>query len=1029
MANFYIMKSTKKFTLLLLLFLAGIAHSFAQQPYVVLSGHVTHQQTGLPVIGQAMYISSDSLNFPGYFNEVFTDESGFYTDNIPYSQGTAPAFVTVSTSDCNGVMIAMCAVILPGAQQTVLDFSICGTSGQGCSASFRYMHASNDMLTLSFTDESFAAPGAIIDSWFWDFGDGATSTDQNPVHKYAESGFYMTCLYISSSDSSCYSSFCLPVEAGSVTPGGCDNYFWYYPDSTGSGFTFEGWGINIEPDSYSWDFGDGTTATGQSVTHQFANPDSIYTVCLTTTGIGPDGTACTSISCQEVFYYIPSPCESSFWYYTDSTATAYTFEGWSFGGNPETWTWDFGDGTTATGQIVNHTFANPNEIYTVCLTTTGTESNGEPCTYTSCQEFYNYIPSPCESWFWYYPDSSGTGYTFEGWAMNNMIDSWTWDFGDGTTATGQVVSHSFANPNEIYTVCLTTAGIGPDGTTCTYTFCQEVYTYIPSPCENYFDAITNDGSTYQFNGFLLNGGAAEYLWNFGDGTTATGQQVTHTFQGGMGMIYNVCLTTVSLNPGDSCISVNCQTIFTGGGGSYCKASMSAYSDPGGYTWYFEDLSLGNHPYRLWDFGDGNQSTEANPVHTYAEPGIYMACLTISDSLNTCWDQTCQEIWVDLIQPECQASFFAYPVDSVQTLLTYQFVNTSFPEYTSAVWDFGDGTSSADPNPVHTYSEAGIYNVCLTIENGTECQSTYCMTVFAGSNAGENIISGVVIAGNLPVQAGMVWLIGADNYYYAEAMVNNEGSYNFGGVPAGSYYIYAMLTPEDPTFFEYLPTYYQNSLTWQGATIVTTNDTLGWYPVYLVSAANWGQGTASITGAINWSGNFKSGGMPAENVEIVLFNNTGLPIAYTFSHSDGSFEFNNLPFGEYTVHAEMVGKHTQVMVVILSDEFSSAIVNFEVSATAISALGRNDQNHPALDAGKIYPNPVGETIYLELNASVSGNIVADIIDLQGRIILSEKLSVSNGSTRITLNAGNLVKGAYLLRISADGYQPIQRKFIK
>lgn len=1027
MAILYNMKSTKKFTLLLLLFLAGIAHSFAQQPYVVLSGHVTNQQTGEPVIGQAMYISSDSLNFPGYFNEVFTDESGFYTDNIPYSQGTAPAFITVSTSDCNGVMIAMCAVILPGAQQTVLDFSICGTSGQGCSASFRYIHASNDLLTLSFTDESFAAPGAIIDSWFWDFGDGATSTDQNPVHTYSESGFYMACLYISSSDSSCYSSFCLPVEAGSVIPGGCDNYFWYYPDSTGGGFTFEGWGINIEPDSYTWDFGDGTTATGQTVSHQFANNDSLYLVCLTTTGIGPDGTACTSISCQEVFFYTPDPCENSFWYYSDSTGAAYTFEGWSPGGNPETWTWDFGDGTTATGQIVNHTFANPNEIYTVCLTTTGTSPEGDPCTYTSCQDFYNHIPSPCESWFWYYPDSSSNSYTFEGWAMNNMIDSWTWDFGDGTTATGQVVSHSFANPNQIYTVCLTTTGIGSDGTTCTYTFCQDVFTYIPSPCENYFTATNNDGNNYTFEGYLISGAPAEYYWDFGDGATGSGQQVTHMFQAGT--VFNVCLTTIGLNPSDSCVSTSCQPIFPGGGGSWCEAVMSALPDSSGYTYYFEDLSQGEHSIRYWDFGDGEMSTEASVVHTYSNPGIYYACLTIGDSLNMCWDQTCQEIWVDLIQPECQASFFAYPVDSVQTLLTYQFVNTSFPEYTSAVWDFGDGTSSDDPNPLHTYSEAGIYNVCLTIENGTECQSTYCMIVFAGSTGGDFSLSGNVTAGNALAEAGQVWLLGADNFYYAETEIDSDGTYNFGGVPAGSYYIYAMLTPDDPAFIDYLPTYYVSSLTWQGATIVTTADTLGWYPINLISAMNWGQGTASITGAINWSGNFKSGGMPAENVEIVLFNNTGLPIAYTFSHSDGSFEFNNLPFGEYTVHAEMVGKHTQVMVVILSDEFSSAIVNFEVSATAISALGRNDQNQPVLDAGKIYPNPVGETFYLELNASVSGKVVADIIDLQGRVIVSENFSVSNGSTRISLNAGNLVKGAYFLRISAEGYQPLQRKFIK
>lgn len=1110
----------KKLLALLLLLTLAFPIAFAQQPYVVLSGHVLNQMSGQPVAGQIMYISVDSMNSPGYYNQVLTDEAGFYTDQIPTYPGTSQGIIIVNTADCNGMMASGTAVFFPGIEEVTIDFSICGDPVGGCSAMFRYVPVSNDLLSFSFIDESFPMPGGTIDNWAWDFGDGNTSAEQNPLHTYTEPGLYNACLLISSNDSSCYSSYCLPVEAGSTNPGGCENYFWYWPDSTGAGITFEGWVINGEASSYLWDLGDGTTANGQTVNHQFAdtnmvhnvcltttsilngdvctavscqevfiyipspcessfwyfsdstgtgytfegwamnnqveswtwefgdstsangqyvshtftNPNEIYTVCLTTTGIGPDGESCTYTSCQEVYIYIPSPCESYFWYYSDSTNTGYTFEGYTMNNQVDSWTWDFGDGSTATGQMVSHVFADPNTTYTVCLTTTGTGPDGEPCTYTSCQEVYIYIPSPCESYFWYYPDSTGTaGYTFEGWSMNgtsnNLIESWVWDFGDGTFASGQIVSHIFADPAQVYTVCLTTTGTGPDGVSCSYVSCQEVFIYIPSPCENYFTAITNDGNTYTFAGYLISGAPANYYWDFGDGTTAMGQQVTHTFQGGMGTVFNVCLTTRGFNPSDSCVSTSCQPIFPGSGGG-CQATMSALPDSTGYTFYFNDLSQGDYSIRVWDFGDGEQSTLADPVHTYASPGIYLACLTIKDSLNNCWDQTCQEIWVDLIQPDCQASFFAFPADSTNSSLSYQFINTSTPGFTNQQWSFSDGTGSTDPNPLHTYAYPGIYNACLTIwDSAGYCQSTYCMVIFAGEASGDYTIAGIVMAGNTLANQGIVWLIGANNNYTGETTIDPSGNYNFGGVPAGSYYIYAMLTPGSPEFFDYLPTYYTSSLTWQEATIVTTGEPNGWYPVNLVSSMNWAQGSAGITGTINWAGTFKTGGTPAANVEIVLFNSTGLPITYTFSNIDGTFGFTNLPYGEYTIHAEMTGKTTQEAIVILSDGSANASVNFIITETAINTLGNNSIDSPTLQAGDPYPNPVNDLLYLELNSAVSGAVIAEIIDLQGRVITSEMIALSGGNNRISLSSGNLANGIYLLKISSEGYQPVQRKFVK
>jgi PKD repeat protein len=1035
----------KKIYLTILLIVLAVSFACAQQPPVTVKGHVINQQTGAPIAGQTMFVMVDSVNSASYFKTI-TDETGLYSFNFPFVAGTNQGLFTVYTNDCNGSVVSGTGTYIPGDKAITIDFSICGNSQSGCEAAFKYLPLADNILQVAFYDGSRYESGSGKISYTWSFGDSATSTEQNPVHAYTQKGTYNVCLSIKSDDGLCSSIYCLPVEIGSWNSDPCDNYFKYYSDSTKNEYIFEGIGMSGKADTWTWDFGDGTTAKGQRVSHAFAGSNANYTICLTTTGTSTEGTTCTSTSCQDLYTYVPSPCESSFWYQTDSSGSAYTFQGWSNNNQVSSWNWDFGDGTTATGQTVTHLFADKKAMHTVCLNTTGLNSDSTSCTFSSCQYVYTYKPSPCESSFWYQPDSSAIGFIFEGYAKNNQITSWTWDFGDGTTATGQKVTHSFGTSTDAtadHYVCLTTTATGTDGVACTFTSCQGINIYIPSRCENYFNAYTQDGSNYTFSGAVASGEPANYFWDFGDGTTATGQVATHIFTNtsptpvpyNSGTAFNVCLTTIASDPtvNDTCKSISCQMIFVGIDSSVCKAAMTAVNDSSKNTYRFFNLSQSSYTYFNWDFGDGSRSAEANPVHTYTSPGLYFACLTIADTINNCKDQACQEIWVDMIQPDCQASFTYLPADWLSsTTFGYMFYNTSAPGYTNLKWSFGDGTGSTELSPIHVYDLPGVYSACLTIWDSLgKCQSSYCMDIFVGKIVNDNSVSGIVLAGNKVASKALVWLVSPENNYNAELLIDSTGIFNFTGVPYGKYYIYAMLTPGADNFFAYMPTYYANSLSWQGATLILTGEPNAWYAVNLIPSMARSQGDATIAGTINWGPTTAKAkfNAAAANVEVVLYNSAGNPIAYTFTDSNGSYIFENLPYGDYAVQAEMTGRSSQSIVVKLTENSTIANIDFMVNDAAINMTGITELNKTALLAGSPYPNPVSDILNIRLNALASGTAVADIMDVQGRVIQSETIALTGGNTLITIATGSLTKGVYLLRINSDGYKPVMRKFIK
>ncbi len=148
---------------------------------------------------------------------------------------------------------------------------------------------------------------------------------------------------------------------------------------------------------------------------------------------------------------------------------------------------------------------------------------------------------------------------------------------------------------------------------------------------------------------------------------------------------------------------------------------------------------------FWDFGDGSTSaTSGSTTHTYTLNGTYYACLTISDT-SGCSNTYCGYVTVgNPAGNNCSASFYLVQ-DSTNmynyTAVSYATTGTSY----SYFWDFGDGSSSTQQYPTHTYAGVGPYVLCLTVTDNVGCTATQCDSLYAGR--GSNVITLNVVQGN------------------------------------------------------------------------------------------------------------------------------------------------------------------------------------------------------------------------------------------------------------------------------------------
>ena len=136
---------------------------------------------------------------------------------------------------------------------------------------------------------------------------------------------------------------------------------------------------------------------------------------------------------------------------------------------------------------------------------------------------------------------------------------------------------------------------------------------------------------------------------------------------------------------------------------------------------------------LWSFGDGQTSTLQNPSHQFQDEGDFQVCLSATNDFGS--DSTCQIFTVVNLFPIAAFGFEISDQGQVQ------FTDSSRNEITDWLWDFGDGSTAIDQNPMYTYTASDVYNACLTVSNTFASDST-CRSINVVVTNIENFYPGV-----------------------------------------------------------------------------------------------------------------------------------------------------------------------------------------------------------------------------------------------------------------------------------------------
>ncbi len=462
----------------------------------------------------------------------------------------------------------------------------------------------------------------------------------------------------------------------------------------------------------SWSFGDGSSGMSMgTITHSY-NSMGPFVVCLTATD---SMTMTTCTFCDTVVMNSSSNCMFSM-SQTPGT-TSFIFSVTVPSGQNAVWT--FGDNSNGIGTPVSHTYSSAGN-YLVCVQLIDSMTSSVVC--SSC---INLVVQPVSQncYFTFYADSllpqaiNFTAYPAYG---GSQI---TWDFGDNTTATLSPRQHVYAQPGT-YNVCMNetnsagvllcsncqTVTVGSFSNQCNFTY--SISPGAPSTSVAFFS--TSNFPVYQ------------YAWDFGNGSTMTGNVVTANFAAPG--VYNVCMNALDSNGAILC-SV-CQPVVI----SPAPINCAAYFIPSiaGMNASFIELSTGTSSATSysWSFGDGMGSALRFPSHIYSQPGMYQVCLSVSDS--NCTDQYCTTVVADTTNQNpgpCQAQFVVLQVAPFDVVI----IDLSSGTNLAYNWDFGDGTTSSQQYPSHYYTSTGSYTLCLTVSGGLlGCTSTFCDTLTVDS---------------------------------------------------------------------------------------------------------------------------------------------------------------------------------------------------------------------------------------------------------------------------------------------------------
>ena len=204
-----------------------------------------------------------------------------------------------------------------------------------------------------------------------------------------------------------------------------------------------------------------------------------------------------------------------------------------------------------------------------------------------------------------------------------------------------------------------------------------------------------------------------WTWNFGDGSSSAEKNPVHVYT--TAGDYTVTLTVSNVAGTASVIRAGAVTVENA---VVPTADFAANATSGEATLAvaFTDASDGKPAEWEWDFGDGEGATGPAPVHVYSSPGTYTVALTATNHKGSDTITKTGAITVDVPVPAPPIASFSTDVRAGDAPFEAAFTDTSQKFPTTWAWDFGDGASSEEPNPVHIYSSPGVYTVALTVTN-------------------------------------------------------------------------------------------------------------------------------------------------------------------------------------------------------------------------------------------------------------------------------------------------------------------------
>jgi PKD repeat protein len=571
--------------------------------------------------------------------------------------------------------------------------------------------------------------------------------------------------------------------------------------------------------------------------------------------------------------------------------------------------------------------------------------------------------------------------------------------------------------------------------------CQAWFYYYPA------DSV-NNLFTYQFIDASI-GVYNTWFWDFGDGSTSTEQNPVHAF--GQEGTYNVCLT-ISDSNGD-CQNTFCMEIWVGiiPPPTGCENYFSYYQSNDGFTYVFTGFVNTTNPVSYyWDFGDGTYGEGQNVTHTFVmnpnSLNVFDVCLatfTFDDTGDSCFDISCQEVWVGVSPPFDCFNFFNY---FLEDSLTVTFSGEAYwggmiTGADSYFWDFGDGTTGEGQVVTHTFpsGDSMSYTVCLTtyILDPTMNDSCYAVSCQGIGNGGSNdlyTLFGQVIMENSFADVAQVSLFMAapdgQMILLDVQPVDSAGHYAFYQIMSGNYYLMAELLPGSSEYGNYIPTYYENAMSWSDADMIFLGEPFNPYNINLIPADGYAPGAGQINGSINMSYGLFRDGEPAGDVEILLMNPDNQPLRYVYSTEEGGFDFDALDWGTYVVHAEVPGKVTTPALVTLDAEHPEITVDFMVTQSEVyNSLSVNEIDKSVIEVGELYPNPFADMAVLPVKLSRSSVIYIEIYNQLGQQVYSFRNEYPSGNHMISMDLGSLNKGMYLMKASTDQTNLVIRKIVK